>query len=391
MRVLCVRWQVQPFNQANATKYVVLRISTCKKIIFLDFGGAMLKKLFIFVSIFVLAYMAVSAQQLPAPGAPASPAAPKPGDRNIMVFHDDDGGYLGVMTVAITNDNFSKFGLKEARGVGIEKVIENSPAAQAGLQNGDVVLRFDGEEVKSVAKLSRMIGEVAPDQKVRLTILRGGNEQEITATIGKRVPFTFERMAPMGSFPALPGSPSGEFKLSDEFFKNLPPGEFPNNGSFVWNFSAGRKIGVVAESLTKQLGETFGVADGKGLLIMEVRENSPAAKAGLKAGDIITEVDGTVVAESMELVRAVNAKKEGDVEITFVRDKNRNKIRVTPEQSKDDMPTVFQTMPGGSGEKQTLVLPRTPNVPETPMQPGAVQAVPAVPAMPSVRAYRRVI
>jgi membrane-associated protease RseP (regulator of RpoE activity) len=327
---------------------------------------------------------AVFAQQPTAPSAPGTPRA------GAMIFTHDDGGYLGVQAVGITNENLSQFGLREARGVGIEKVLENSPAAAAGLQNGDVVLRFDGEEVKSVMKLTRMIGETAPDQKARLTILRGGEEREITVTIGKRPSFTFERMTPMGSFPSFPTPPSGEFKLSDEFFKNMPPtGEFPGNGSFVWNFAGGRKIGVVAESLTKQLGEHFGVTDGKGLLLMEVRENSPAGKAGLKAGDIITEVDGAAVSDSMELVRAVNAKKEGDVEITFIRDKNRQKVRVTPEQAKDDeRPMMFETKPGTSGEKSTFIVPRAPAA------PGAVQqTVPTPPAapIPAIRAFPRVI
>jgi membrane-associated protease RseP (regulator of RpoE activity) len=353
----------------------------------------MFKKFIILASISLLACAFVSAQQQPAPGAPASP---KPGDRNVMFF-SDDGGYLGVMTVGITNENFSKFGLKEARGVGIEKVMENSPASQAGLQNGDVILRFDGEEVKSVAKLSRMIGEVSPDQKIKLTILRGGSEQEIIATMGKRSPMTFERMMPMGSFPAIPNPPpsAGEFKLNDEFFKNLPPGEFPGTGAIAFNFFGGRKIGVVAEPLTKQLGETMGVADGTGLLLMEVRENSAAVKAGLKAGDIIIDVDGTAVSDSMQLVRAINAKKEGDVEITVIRDKNRQKVRVTPEHSKEgDTPTFFQTAPGANGEKQTFIVPRAPAAPETVPQPGtleAIPALPALPAMPAVRTFRRVL
>ena len=347
----------------------------------------MLKKLLILGSLFALAYSAVPAQQ---PEAPAAPAAPKPFERP-MAMWNDDGGYLGIMTVGVTNDNFAKFGLKEARGVGIEKVVENSPASQAGLQNGDVILRFEGEEVKSSAKLSRLIAEVAPDQKVRITILRGGNEQEITATLGKRPAFNFERFAPMGNLKTPPNPPSGEFKLNDDFFKNFPK-EFPGEGSFVWNFSSGRKLGVVAEPLTKQLGETFGVAGGKGLLLMEVRDDSPAGKAGLKAGDIITEVDGTPVSDSMELIRAVNAKKEGDVEITFFRNKDRRTVRVTPEQAKEgELPTIFHTVPGTNGEKQTFVIPRTPEMPNAPVQPGTVQAIPAVPAAPGVRVYRRVM
>ncbi len=350
----------------------------------------MLKKSLILVSLFALTFTALSAQQPEAPAAPTAPPAPRPFERAMAVWNED-GGYLGIMTVGITNDNLSKFGLKDVRGVGVEKVMENSPASQAGLQNGDVILRFDGEEIKSTAKLSRLIGEVSPDQKVRITILRGGNEQEITATLGKRPAFNYERFAPMGNLQALPAPPSGEFKLGDDFFKNFPK-EFPGGGSFVWNFSSGRKLGVVAEPLTKQLGEAFGVAGGKGLLLMEVREDSPAGKAGLKAGDIILEVDGTAVSDSMELVHAVNAKKEGDVEITFVRSKDRRKVRVTPEQAKEgELPTVFHTVPGTNGEKQTFVIPRAPEMPSAPVQSGTIQAIPAVPATPGVRVFRRVI
>ena len=61
------------------------------------------------------------------------------------------------------------------RCVGIEKVAENSPASNAGLQNGDVIVRFEGEEVKSILKLTRLISEVAPEQTAKVTVLRGGS------------------------------------------------------------------------------------------------------------------------------------------------------------------------------------------------------------------------
>src|SRR5262245_20931532 len=181
------------------------------------------------ILVLLAASMAVFAQQEPA--KPAAPSAPPVAPRapEVMVWHGD-GGYLGVSAVGITNENFAKFGLREARGVGIEKVLEDSPAAKAGLQANDVVIRFDGEEVKSVAKLTRLISEAGPDQKVRLVVLRGGAEREIVATIGKRAGFNFDGFQGLGSgqglaFPAPPAG--GEFKLNDEFFKNMPKGEFP--------------------------------------------------------------------------------------------------------------------------------------------------------------------
>src|SRR5215213_5048955 len=112
----------------------------------------------------------------------------KPQRAQTMVYSDlfAGGSYLGVQTQEITRENFSKYGLSEVRGVGVEKVLENSPAAQAGVQNGDVIVRFEGEEVTSTRKLTRLISEVAPDHQARLTVSRGGSEREITVTMGKR-------------------------------------------------------------------------------------------------------------------------------------------------------------------------------------------------------------
>jgi serine protease Do len=122
-----------------------------------------------------------------------------------------DGGYLGVQTTDVNKDNFSKYGLREVRGVAVEKVIENSPAATAGLRDGDVIIRFDGEEVGSVRKLTRLISETAADHRVRITVLRNGSEQELTATLGKREPmrmssraFTLPRIPDMPMSPDVP-------------------------------------------------------------------------------------------------------------------------------------------------------------------------------------------
>lgn len=283
----------------------------------------MFSKLFIFILISASIGAAAYGQQ--------TPEAKKPIEK-IIVNAPFDGSYLGVQMQEISKENFSKYGLREVRGVGVEKVIENSPAAQAGLLSGDVIVKFDGEDVKSVRKLSRLINEVAPDHQAKITILRGGDEREISATLGKRnVPTFQESGSTLKDLYGLPGIPE---------YPQIPPGLFPaapniDKNIFVYR-PGGRQIGVGVTALTEQLGDYFGIAEGKGLLINDVRENSPAKKAGLKAGDIIIEADNKKVSEISDLTRILNEKKEGDVNLTIIRDRNRQTIKVTPEMSKGE-------------------------------------------------------
>jgi membrane-associated protease RseP (regulator of RpoE activity) len=259
--------------------------------------------------------------------------------RLAQIFTDGGGSYLGVQSEEVTKENFSKFGLRDVRGVAVQKVMENSPAAQAGLQNNDVIVRFDSEEVTSVRKLTRLIGEVAPDHQVRLTVLRNGSEREITATLGKRPAPKFEEGAFSTTIPSMPRVPLGEMPQIAPFPNGGGTMVFPpnaNGGGNFYMFGNSRQIGVSVSSLNKQLGDYFGVADGKGVLINSVVENSAAAKAGLKAGDVIVEVDGKAVDGNLDLTRAINEKKEGEITLTIIRNKNRQTVRVTPEKGKDN-------------------------------------------------------
>jgi hypothetical protein len=74
--------------------------------------------------------------------------------RTFAFAFDGDGGYLGVQATEVSKDNFAKYGLRDVRGVAVEKVVEDSPAASAGIKEGDVILRLNGEEITSTRKLS---------------------------------------------------------------------------------------------------------------------------------------------------------------------------------------------------------------------------------------------
>lgn len=275
----------------------------------------------------------------------AKTPAPRADARAFSLLFDGGGSYLGVQTENVSKDNSGKYNLSEPRGVAVTKVLENSPAAQAGLRDGDVIVRFEGEEIKSVGKLQRLIQEVAPDQKARLTVLRSGGEQEITVTMGKRPEPQFRSFGnlPDGAWtlPTMPTMPRMEQLPRMENMprlEQLPRGEFkfetPDGNNFFVLPGASRRLGVGVSSLNKQLGEYFGVADGKGVLVENVIENGPAAKAGLKAGDVIVEIEGEAVANQADLFRGLSKKSEGEVQLTIIRNRQRQTVRLTPEASK---------------------------------------------------------
>src|SRR4029453_14057502 len=97
-------------------------------------------------------------------------------------------------------------------------------------------------------------------------------------------------------------------------------------------FGGNRRIGILTTPLTKQLADHMGVSGGKGVLVTSVSENSPASKAGLRAGDVITEVNGASIEDSGDFIRELNQKDEGEVTLTIVRDKSQRTIKVTPER-----------------------------------------------------------
>jgi serine protease Do len=267
----------------------------------------------------VYAQVAAEAQQ------PATPRAER--EFSLLI---DGGSFLGVYAEDISKENMGRYGLSDVRGIGITEIVKDSPAEKAGLKKDDVIVRFEGESITSVRKLNRLVSEAAPDHTVRLTVSRGGAEQEVSVTLAKRN----EAQNFFGS--AMP----------NEIFKNLPNGSFqinpglmeinPGQDGLVYAFGGNRHIGISTQALTKQLADYFGVKDG-GLLVTSVSENTPAAKAGLKAGDVITAVDGEKVESSGDIARAINKKEDGDITLTIIRDRSTQTIKVTPEKTQGSL------------------------------------------------------
>ena len=317
----------------------------------------------------------------------APPAPPEPPDdvldQNFSVFIDGNG-FLGVYAENISRENMGRYHVNQVRGVGITQIVKDSPAEKAGLRKDDVILRLDGENISSVRKLNRIVSELSPDQSVKVAISRGGSEQELTATIGKRSNTNMVQNL-LGDGPRV-------FKWEAPDFKNFKwATPMPDQGDMTFFLNNGRRIGVSTMSLTKQLADYFGIADGKGALVTSVSEDGPAAKAGVKAGDVITAVDGEAVDSPGDISRVINHKKEGDITLTIIRNKSQQTIRVTPREG------VGMGTMGNPQIGRRIVIPRIeiPTIPDIDIDvrmPNIV--IPSIPTinvqMPRIRVTPRV-
>lgn len=279
------------------------------------------------------------------------------GDRNFTLFLQG-GTFLGVHAEDVTKENMGTYGMGDVRGVGVTDIVKDSPAEKAGLRKGDVILAFNGEPVTSTRKLHRLVSESSPDQTARLTISRGGSQQEVSVTLGKRNANTI-----------FNGKMREDIKQKiEQFKKDMPKIKSGDGGTWVFSTGSYRRIGISTQTLTKQLADYFGVSEG--ILVTSVNENSAAAKAGLKAGDVITSADGEKVGSAGDLSRAINKKQEGPITLTVVRDRSSRSVIVTPEKP-----------PAGSGaDVRTIVMPQIeiPVIPSINIQTPQI-VVPAIP------------
>jgi serine protease Do len=238
------------------------------------------------------------------------------GTPQIFEFHNggfvSGGTYLGVNLAEIASDRARELKLKEAYGVEITRVEDGSPAEKAGLKSGDVVLEYSGQRVEGMEQFGRLVRETPPAREVKLLISRNGVPQTITATVQARKAKGFSAaVVPAFDMPDMP-----EIHIPDM------PQIFTSWRSPV--------LGVEAEALGTQLAAYFGVKEG--VLVRSVAKETAAEKAGIKAGDVITKVDGSAVTTPNELVSAVHsASSRKTFPVELMRDRHETTVTVTVE------------------------------------------------------------
>jgi len=228
------------------------------------------------------------------------------GDENVQVFVGGGSGWLGEGVSEVNAAKVKELKLPAERGVVLGKIVPESPAAKAGLKENDVVTEINGQRVEGTEQFRRMIREIPSGRTAQLTVWRDGHSQNVNVTVGKSDTRHAQTMVSPGTFALhVPEMPQ---------LKGLMD---------IAPFGMGRtRLGIDAEDLEGDFGRYFGAPEGEGVLVRGVFEDMPAAKAGLKVGDVITSVDGDRIRSVGELrEKLVEKKSEKSIKLGVIRNK----------------------------------------------------------------------
>jgi serine protease Do len=247
-------------------------------------------------------------------------------DGDLQVFVNPGGSWLGARILEVTPDTVKEFKLPAERGVLLGKIVPDSPAAKAGLKEGDVVTEINGQRVEGTQQFRRMIHEIPAGRVVQFTVWRDDRSQTVAVRLGK------SEMGQANTFvsPALPGN----FSFAVPQIPEL--GDLFENGMWM---SSRTRLGIDGEDVAGDFGNYFGAPEGEGILVRGVFPDTPASKAGLKVGDVITSVNGERVRSVGELREKIAGKQdEKTVKLGLIRNKAPLSLSVdlpAPEEKKE--------------------------------------------------------
>ena len=191
--------------------------------------------------------------------------------------------WLGARVQKITPELAESFGLDEPQGALITEVVDESPAAKAGLQTGDIIVEFDDRPVRTSDQLSWMVASIEPGKTTRLQLVRGGERRSLDIELAEH---------PDQSRPDLPASEGSSSETTTERSTDLE---------------------VQVKNLTDSLARQLGAGSRSGVVVTDVGEDSAAKSAGLRRRDVITEIDQTPIDSATDFESTIQKYASGEV------------------------------------------------------------------------------
>ncbi len=188
-------------------------------------------------------------------------------------------GWLGVMVQKVTPELAESFGLKEGKGALVGKVNEGSPAEKAGIKQGDIIIKFDGKEIKEMNELPRIVANTPVGKKVEVVVFRNGKEKALKVKVG----------------------------------------EMPEEKEIAFEKEKEKNLGMTVQELTPELASRLGLYDEEGVIVRRVEPNGPADEAGIRRGDIIKEVNRKPIKNMGDFLEAIEKAKPGENILLFIK------------------------------------------------------------------------
>jgi len=246
--------------------------------------------------------------------------------------------YLGIDVRAIGDDQVSTLKLKDTHGAEIIRVDHDAPAGKMDLRVHDVVLQMNGVLIDSEEQLRRMMHDCPPGKMVVMTIAREGQSITTSAPMADRLELERQAWTQHIGGPGLPGpqAPPAALPTGDETASAASPASPLPSSHYSKSFlgtllTSPTYTGALLEIMRPQLAQFFGVSTGAGLLVSSVANNSPAAMAGLRAGDVITRVNAKPMTSVGSWTKTIREAKGRPISVEVVRDRQERTLTLTPD------------------------------------------------------------
>ncbi len=195
-------------------------------------------------------------------------------------------GWLGVYIQRLSPDVAENLGVREKHGALVSDVTKDGPAEKAGIRSGDVIVAFDGKEIRDEHELPALVAVTKPGAKVNVKVIRDGKEQTIPVTIAEMA--------------GEPGKPAAHPDLT-------------------------KGVGLTVQDITPEIAQRFEIGNAKGVLVTSVEGGSPADEAGFQEGDIVRQVNRQPVPNVAEFAKLMK-KFKGDKTILFLVERGESRM-----------------------------------------------------------------
>jgi membrane-associated protease RseP (regulator of RpoE activity) len=251
-------------------------------------------------------------------------------------------GYLGVDLRDVSEEQMASLKLKETRGAEIVGVDHDGPACKAGLQVHDIVLQMNGQVIEGEEQLRRMLHDAPPGRQVTFLISRDGQQRTISVQMANREELERQAWEKHYTVPEPPESSSAYVaRGGNSFFKSGAPSAAATGAKGSHNLLLGTTMivsssytGAKLEVMGPQLAEFFGAQGSAGLLVRHVDPNTPAADAGMRAGDVVVKVNELPVTSANEWSKTIHENRGKTVMVVVLRDRKEQTLTLTPDSKK---------------------------------------------------------